>query len=193
MQTQLTGPFPGAQKIAAPAPNLPTPEHLHARYGTKIGRRIKAALGTDDEGEDLVQEVLITVLSKMGTVRNPACFDGWVAQVTMNTVRHTMRQRRVRRQLFGEWLDGQHGRGLFQTNLDAVDAASHAIRAMDRLSPRDRALLATYWFTPDTAETIAADAGCSVNTVRRRLTKARARFQKLARRTPALAQYMTEG
>ena len=191
MQTHLTGRFPGAQKIVASAPSLPTPEHLHARYGTKIGRRIRAALGSDHEGEDLVQEVLITILSKLETVRDPACLDGWVAQVTNNTVRHMIRQRRLRRQLLGEWFEGQ-GPALFQVNADALDVASQAIGAMHRLSQNDRALLSAHWFTPGTAETIARETGCSVNTVRRRLTKARSRFHKVARRNPALAQYMAE-
>jgi RNA polymerase sigma-70 factor (ECF subfamily) len=149
------------------------------------------ALGSDHEGEDLVQEVLITILSKMDTVRDPACLDGWVAQVTNNMVRHTIRQRRIRRQLLGEWCEGQSP-SWFHVNSDAVDVASHAIGAMHRLSANDRALLSAHWFTPGTAETIAREAGCSVNTVRRRLTKARSRFHKVARRNPALAQYMAE-
>ena len=192
MQAHPTGYVPGERNFAASAHPLPAPEHLHARYGTKIGRRIRAALGSDHESEDLVQEVLITILSKLDTVRDPACLDGWVAQVTMNMVRHTLRQRRLRRQLLGEWLEGQ-APSWFQVNPDAHDAASHAIGAMYRLSANDRALLAAHWFSPGTAETLARDAGCSVNTVRRRLTKARARFEKVARRNPALVQYMTEG
>jgi RNA polymerase sigma-70 factor (ECF subfamily) len=192
MQAHPTGFVPGERKFVASAHSLPTPEHLHARYGTKIGRRIKAALGSDHEGEDLVQEVFITILSKLDTVRDPACLDGWVAQVTNNTVRHMIRQRRLRRQLLGEWLEGQ-GPALFHVNADALDVASRAIDAMYRLSANDRSLLSAHWFTPGTAETIARQSGCSVNTLRRRLTKARARFQKMARRSPALAQYMAEG
>jgi DNA-directed RNA polymerase specialized sigma24 family protein len=74
-----------------------TPERLHARYARKIRRHIGAVLGPDDEREDLVQEVLITIFRKVGTLRDPACLDGWVAQVTANTLKYVMRRRRVRR------------------------------------------------------------------------------------------------
>ena len=42
----------------------------------------------------------------------------------------------------------------------------------------DRILLTAHWFTPGTAETVATDSGRSVFTMRRRLSRARARFEK---------------
>ncbi len=169
-----------------------TAEHLHARYAKKIARHVKAVLGQDDEHEDLVQEVLMSVIRGVETLRDPACLDAWVAQVTMNTLRSTMRHRRHRRHASLETVPEQL-RPSFQIETDERDLASRAIRVMNRLPPPDRALLATYWFSPATLGTMAAAAGCSVITVRRRLSRARTRFKNLASRDPALAQCMNDG
>jgi DNA-directed RNA polymerase specialized sigma24 family protein len=58
---------------------------------------------------------------------------------------------------------------------------------MRRLPASERNLLFYYWFTPATAGSIAAETGRSLITVRRRLSKAKTRFEMLVRRDPALA------
>jgi RNA polymerase sigma-70 factor (ECF subfamily) len=177
--------------VTAHAASLPTAEELHARYKARIDRRVTAVLGRDDEREDLVQEVLATVLRRIGTVRDPACLDGWVAQVTMNSIRYELRRRRYRRLALGRISAEKRGAS-FLAAFDATVVAARAMSVMHRLSPMDGALLSAHWFDPVNLESIAAAAGCSVSTTRRRLTKARARFKKLARRDPALAQRMVE-
>jgi DNA-directed RNA polymerase specialized sigma24 family protein len=78
----------------------------------------------------------------------------------------------------------------FQTDLDGRDLASRTFQIIDRLPFSERALLTRYWFSPASLEAMAARAGCSTVTVRRRLHKARARFEKLARRDPALVSFI---
>ena len=169
----------------APSANALTPERLHARYAAKIGRHIYAVLGPDDEREDLVHDVLITIFRNIGSLRNPACLDRWVNQVTANTLRYTMRRRRLRRH--APWEDlPEREIPTVHTNLEATELASRVILLMNRLPSNDRALLTRYWFTPETACSIAAASGCSTITVRRRLLRARTRFLRLARQDPAL-------
>ncbi len=172
---------------------LPAPEHIHARCARKVSRHIGHVMGVDDEHEDLVQEVLITVLRKLDTVREPAAFDAWVAQVTSNALRATIRRRILRRQAVGTFL-AQQGDTSIQTDVEAREVADRAKRVMERLPPSERALLVAQWFGSETgnssAASIAAKSGCSLVTVRRRLRRARARFQKLARQDPALAQWL---
>ena len=163
-----------------------TPERLHARYAPRIRRHIGAVLGSDNDREDLVQDVLITVFRKIDSLRDPACLDGWVAQVTANMLKYVLRQRRLRRHASWETLPAPQGPS-FQLDFQARELAARAIRVMDSLPVSDRSLLTAYWFSPATAETIAAESGCSTITVRRRILKARTRFEKLARRDPALA------
>lgn len=163
-----------------------TPERLHARYAWRIARRVQAMLGSDDEREDLVQEILIAVFQGFSGLRNPACLDGWVAQVTANKVRALIRHRRSRPHTSFETLPEPQVPS-FQANLDARFLASRAVDVIDRLPPGDRALLLALWFSPATLDSIAADSGCAAITVRRRLSRARTRFERLVRRDPVLA------
>jgi RNA polymerase sigma-70 factor (ECF subfamily) len=164
-----------------------TPEFLHARYGRKIRRHISAVLRTEEDREDVFQDVLMTVFRKIDTLRDPACLDGWVAQVTANTLKYFIRQRRIRRHASWDGLTEQEQPSV-QLNVHARELASRAMRIVKHMPPNDRALLARYWFSPATAESIAEESGCSIVTVRRRLFRARSRFEKLARRDPALAR-----
>jgi RNA polymerase sigma-70 factor (ECF subfamily) len=182
-------------KEASRSATLPAPEHVHARCARKVHRHIGRVMGFDAEHEDLVQEVLITVLLKLDTVRDPSCFDAWVAQVTNNTLRVTMRQRQVRRRALGAFLVQPRDDSI-QTDVEGRYAADRALRVLECMSPKERELLVAHWFTPSTGDTtvasIAAKSGCSVFTMRRRLSRAQARFKKLARRDPVLAQCLRE-
>jgi RNA polymerase sigma-70 factor (ECF subfamily) len=182
-------------KEASQSATLPAPEHVHARYAGKIRRHVGRVMGLDDEHEDVVQEVLMVVLRKLDTVRDLSRLDGWVAQVTTNTLRLTMRRRSIRRRALGRFLD-QQGDASIQPDVEARYVADRVMRAMERLSPNERALLVARWFAPGTEDaimaSIAAKSGCSIFTVRRRLSRARARFEKLARRDPAHAPCLRE-
>lgn len=163
-----------------------TPERLHSRYANRISRQIRAVMGVDQDHDDLVQEVLVTVILRVGTVRNPACLDAWVNQVTMNTLKTVVRQRRLRRHASLETVPEQQ-RPTFNHTFDERDLAGRVMSVVNRLPPCDRALLATYWFSPATLGSMATSAGCSIITVRRRLARALSRFERLARQDPALA------
>lgn len=169
-----------------------TSEALHRRYAKKVDRQVRALLGADDEREDLVQDILIAVFNRIGTLRDPACIDGWVAQITLNMLRHTLRRRRLRRHASWEAVSDQYGPSV-QLDLEAHQLAGRAIRVLNRLPDNDRALLSRYWLSAATLRTIAEDAGCSLITVRRRLIRAQARFERLARRDPGLAARLDAG
>jgi RNA polymerase sigma-70 factor (ECF subfamily) len=167
-----------------------TPERLHARYARKIRRQVQSMLGPDDEHEDIVQDVLVIILRKIDTLRDPACLDGWVAQITTNTLKYNVRRRRLRRHASWDALP-EHDSPVYRPNFDARQLASRAIQVMNRLPEKERLLLSSYWFTSATAGSIAAENGWSIITVRRRLSKARTRFETLVRRDPMLASSLS--
>lgn len=166
-----------------------SPERLHRRYEPRIRRHVLAVLGSDGEYDDVVQDVLVVVLSKVNTVRDLTCLDWWVAQVTANTVKQLIRRRRLRRNTPLE--DAAEALLPAVTpDFEARELASRALEVLLSLPRNDRALLTTYLLGQTTLEAIASEFGCSVITVRRKLARARARFDKVARRDPALAGRM---
>jgi RNA polymerase sigma factor (sigma-70 family) len=163
-----------------------TPEILHARFAKRITRHVRAVLGSDDEYEDLVQDVLVAVMFGIGTLRDPSCLDAWVARVTNNTLRNLMRRRSLRRHLSLETM-APDDEPSTDVKPETQDLAARALTVLSRLPSYDRALLTTYWFSPVTIGSMAHDAGCAVITMRRRLLRALGRFERLALRDAALA------
>lgn len=164
---------------------------LHARYGARIRRHVYAVMGGDDERDDVLQDVLMTAIQKVGALRDPACIDVWVARVTASTISNFLRRRRFRRHTAWETLpEGE--RPTVDGDLDARNLASRAVHFIERLPAEERTLLTKYWFTHATIESMAAEVGCSRMTMRRRLTRARDDFEKLARRDPELAPYFDD-
>jgi RNA polymerase sigma-70 factor (ECF subfamily) len=183
MAGQLPIVHPATEKAAPPH----SPEYLHARYAPRIRRHVRAVLGSEHEHDDLVQEVLLVIITKIDTVRDPACLDFWVSRVTANSLKQFLRRRRVRSHAS---LDDV-AEGVLPTlaaDFQARELASRALDVMVSLPSKDRELLTSYWLSPAKAEAIAAKIGCSVITLRRRLSRAQARFERLARRDPALAR-----
>jgi RNA polymerase sigma-70 factor (ECF subfamily) len=165
-----------------------SPEALHKRYASRIDRRIRAVLGTDFEREDLVHEVLMIVIRRAETVRDVTLMDAWVNQVTVNQLRYVMRQRGIRRRAQAEVAGSE--RLSPHADFEARDIAARAMRIIERMPAADQTHLLRHWFSTTTAAEIAADEGCSIITIRRRLSRARSRFERLARRDPALAKWL---
>jgi RNA polymerase sigma-70 factor (ECF subfamily) len=154
------------------------------RYTPRIKRLVSRALGPDSEREDLLHEILLTVFTQAGSVRNPACLDSWVTQVSLNIVRGALR-RRSRRPLARS--DAEVEIPSRPADIEARDAARRVLDVMIRLPPTELELLEHHWLGDLSVVELALREGCSSATVRRRLQRARARFHRLARRDPLLA------
>jgi len=171
---------------AATTARLPSSEQLYARCARRVGRHVARALGADDDVDDLVQDVLITIFTKLGTLRDPALFDAWVACITTNKIRQAIRQRSRTRRVLGTWRAVQDD--TYRADFDGRVVASRAMTLLETLSPDERALLTAHWFAAGSADHIAARRGYSISTLQRRIRRAQARFEKLARRDASLAK-----
>src|SRR5687767_3895277 len=60
---------------------------LFDRCEAQVNRLVWRVLGADEEHDDLVQQVFVALLAGLRRVRDPAALHGWVAAVTINTVR----------------------------------------------------------------------------------------------------------
>jgi RNA polymerase sigma-70 factor (ECF subfamily) len=92
----------------------------HAGFVAGVALRV---LGRPSEVEDLVQDVFLCVLPRLGTLRDPAALRGWLAVITARLARRRLRSRRWKL-----WL----GVGADHDYTQLADRAA---------SPQDRALL----------------------------------------------------
>lgn len=166
---------------------------LFRRHAPLVERLLVRVLGWDAELEDLVQEVFLRALRGLPSLRGDhESLRPWLRRVTVYTARETLRRRRVRRML-GTPANGE----LPEQAADAIDPARlQALRSTRRLLerlPATEGIPLTLRFI-DGMELTEVAAACDVSlaTTKRRLRKARTRFQKLAGRDPVLREYLPQ-
>jgi RNA polymerase sigma-70 factor (ECF subfamily) len=69
---------------AAPAPPAPDPEGVFRRHAPMIYRVARRMLPSEVDAEDVVQEVLLQVVRKLGTFAGRAELTTWLQRVTVN-------------------------------------------------------------------------------------------------------------
>jgi RNA polymerase sigma-70 factor (ECF subfamily) len=80
-------------------------ERLYARFSPLVHGVILARVPRD-EADDLVQDVFLTVLRKLDSLREGAAFGGWVAMIARNRAMDFHRNRRETDELSEEIEDG---------------------------------------------------------------------------------------
>src|SRR5438552_4773749 len=77
------------------APPL-TAERVFQDFAPRIYRLARRMLRSDDDAEDVLQDVLLQVVQKLDTFRGDAAFATWLHRVTVNAALAHRRKRSVR-------------------------------------------------------------------------------------------------
>jgi RNA polymerase sigma-70 factor (ECF subfamily) len=158
---------------------------LYEAYSAMIFRRVWRILGSDDEAEDVAQQIFAQVLGTIDKLENPDALGGWIARVAFGTIRKELRRRRYRRALFLE--SGSVIETAASADEETRFLTRRAFAVLERMKPEDRMVFVMYFIDGETHPEIAAAAGWSLSTAKRRVARARDVFLKKARRDSALA------
>lgn len=158
-----------------PAPP-PEPPPLDAgavfrQYGRYVATIAYRVLGRRDELEDVVQDVFLEAHRMLPTLRDGEALRGWLATVTVRTVRHRLRRRRLRALLELVGVTDDHA----DPNASAEDGVvlGAVFRALDSLPVQVRIAWALRYLQGESLERVAELSGCSLAAVKRRLVKAK--------------------
>jgi RNA polymerase sigma-70 factor (ECF subfamily) len=144
---------------------------LVSRYTRRIAGFVRGIIRQPDAVEDVTQMVFIKMFRRLSRLRDPAVFESWLFTLARNTGLDFIRRRSCRPSTVAlddevnQIADSSSG-GASAEILAALD------RALDRLSPLDRALV-TQFVAGDSYGTIAERAGLSLATVKVRLHRVR--------------------
>jgi RNA polymerase sigma factor (sigma-70 family) len=134
-------------------------------------------LGYQPETDDVVQDACLNVLRRLGDLREPQAFGGWVRTIVLNQARQHLRSRTP------VLVPDLEAVLPARDDLDPARLAERHVQgdwiwqAMDQLSPEHRLVTMLRYFTAVTSyEQIAAVCGVPVGTVRSRLSHARSRL-----------------
>ena len=157
-------------------------------YGAIVAARLPSALrlaraivGSPADADDVVQDAFVQAWRTLPHLRDTSRFDAWFQRVLVNTAR--MHLRRSSRTITGRV--GTVDMSADDPTLGRLDpaveglASSDALRrAIDRLDPDDRALLALHHLEDRPVREIAAAFGIPVGTAKWRLHQARAALKR---------------
>ncbi len=141
----------------------------HDQLLTFINKRIK----NKEESEDILQEVFIKILSKIGTLKDSSKLQAWVYQMTRNTIIDFIRKKKFQ-EMEAEIKDIED-----ETNENAMNEATGWIgKYVDALPENYREAVILYEMKGLSQKEIADQLGISYTNARSRIQRGRQLIKK---------------
>ena len=164
---------------------------LFERYGTYVERLIVRVLGLDAEVPDLINEVFARALERIVQLNDPAALKGWLGSIALFTARAFLRDRRSRRRFLGFFAPEELPEvPVTGPPAEVSLALFRTYQVLDKFPTDERIAFALRFMDGMGLNEIAAVTSVSLGTVKRRLTRAEARFVSVAARDPLLRERM---
>jgi RNA polymerase sigma-70 factor (ECF subfamily) len=152
---------------------------LVARFQNTVYAVALARLRNPTEAQELAQEVFIHAMTKLGQLRDPHCFAGWLRQITERMAINRLSRR-------GRFSGAEQG---FLENVPACgttpledlvrrEQKAEVWEGLDRLKPVDRATLVAFYIQGHSLKQMSRDFATPIGTIKRRLHVARNRLRQ---------------
>jgi RNA polymerase sigma-70 factor (ECF subfamily) len=149
----------------------------------RLDRLFRIACGIlrdPSDAEDATQDACIAAWQKLPTLRDVDRLDAWLGRIVVNACRMRLRDRRHVHEIT---LDDERSKATSELPdpsrmADRAEDLDAVVRALDRVSVDDRALLILHHVHHERVETIAATLGIPAGTVKWRLSRARRAVQR---------------
>ena len=167
--------------------------HRHAAY---VERVITRVIGFDHELSDIVQDVFLTALSSLHTLRDAGALRPWLAQVATGTARKMLRTRSRRRwlRLFVDREDEKSAERVTSgTDLATLRALGAVYGVLEELPADEHIAFALRFIEGMEITEVAAACRVSLSTAKRRLARAERLFIDKARQRPELGDWLGRG
>jgi RNA polymerase sigma-70 factor (ECF subfamily) len=164
--------------LAAPGVEAPAAERRrrlddlfkeHASYVARLAFRL---LGRDEEVDDIVQDVFITLFRNLEKIRQSESLRAWLGTTTVRTVRRRLRVRRMgfllRRK---DQVDPMELKGTAASGEDRA-ALWNVHRALERVGVEARIAWVFRYLEQESVDEVARMCGCSRSTAKRRIADA---------------------
>lgn len=161
---------------------------LYDRHHERVFRTAYKVLGSAADAADVTQEVFLNLAHRIKSFRGDASLMSWIYRITVNTAidaRRRQARRPARSLTTGE---GEAETEPVQPGVeDPLERAAREEReaevraALDRLSPKLRAVAVLRYLEGLSYEQLAEVLGTSVGTVKSRLSRAHAALSRLLR------------
>jgi len=165
---------------------------VYGRFCGDVNRLVWRVLGADAEHDDVVHQVFVQIISGLAKVRDAERLAAWVTSVCVKTVRTEIRRRRVRRFFLAGPAEIPRIAAPVEDH-EARELLERVYALLDVLPANERIAFALRYIDERPLLEVAEACGCSLATIKRRLSKAEMRFVQLAKREPAVAERLARG
>lgn len=153
-------------------------EELICSYQNRIGAMVIAIIGSDDDWEDICQQIFLKMILGLGRLKNPELFEPWLFRIARNAAFDHLRRRRTRRFLVPWWKSPALLVGdTPEIEMNTSNAALAS--AISKLAPADRELMALIGERDWNYSRIGALTGQSVSAIKSRVFRLRRRLRRL--------------
>jgi RNA polymerase sigma-70 factor (ECF subfamily) len=167
------------------------PRALWRRFSPMVFRMLRRSLGPGHDVEDLAQEVFLCVFEKVPALREPKALKAFVISITVLTTRSELRRLWVRRWIRLSNKGDATSKAVVHVDTDSREALSRFYGVLDRVNAQDRTLFVLRFMEGLGLLEVAAAAGLSLATTKRKLARVWAKVVLLVERDPILAEYLT--
>jgi RNA polymerase sigma-70 factor (ECF subfamily) len=141
----------------------------HAAY---VGRLAFRLLGREDEVDDIVQDVFVTLFRHLDRIRQSESVRAWLATTTVRTVRRRLRVRRIGFLLRGRDYSDPMDLAGYGTSGEDRAALWNVHVALDKVSVNARIAWIFRYIEQESVDDVARLCGCSRSTAKRRISDA---------------------
>lgn len=157
-------------------------ETLLGRHETRVLRLLRLLGIPADDREDVAQEVFVRVFRHLRGFRPGFAFGAWIYRITVNAAHDHRKRRRTRvareSALAEGWEETADPREHGGRADEGLDSRRRLERALERLTDRERAVFVLTELDGMEVAGVARVLGITRITVRRHLSRARARLQR---------------
>ncbi len=158
---------------------------LVERYHKGVHALIWRKIGDFHYAEELTQDVFLQVYKKLGTLKDPKCFAGWLYvianRLTLNWIqRHKPAMQSLEETPLEEIDESSYTHYVtLEREADAAEQNSEIVKKLlERLPESERTVVTLYYLGEMTVKEIGNFLGVSVNTIKSRLRRGRERLQE---------------
>lgn len=166
---------------------------VYRRFGGLVRGLLVQSIGPHAEVDDLVQETFLRFFRRAGDLREPAALRSFIVGIALRVARGELRKRRVRRFLHLVDPTEAPDSAVAGDDHEGREALRRLYAILDRLDDDSRLAFVLRHVQGLELHDVAAGLGCSLATVKRRLSKAEARVAFHARRDVTLLAYAGRG
>jgi len=166
---------------------------FYDQHAAAIRRTLQSVLGADAEIPDLLQEVFIRAIDRIGELQQLEQVRSWLTTIAVFTARAHIRRQARRKWLFLFSPDQTRQNHRDPTSSDALLALRETYRILDKIPANERMTFVLRFVEGMTLPEAAQACGVSLATFKRRLSRAEKRFLREVRERPLLEQWLEEG